>query len=161
MSKKESMSECSWWLREDTHGFVTGPAGEAETFIQGSTPGYHCLCPCLEQNVQSICFDKAGDRGPQEQGHTASYGPGVRHLGEHHIPVQKRNTGVPHGSNRIANRKWECLRGRMKKRLQSQGVNSLFSVPRLKRCGEFTSGNSLFPLGQPQMKPPWTWTPLT
>lgn len=138
------MSGCSWWLREDTQGFVTGPAGKAKASIQASIPGYQCLCPCLEQNVQSIDFDKAGDCGPREQVHTASHGPGVRHLREHHIPVQKRNTRVPHGSNRIVNRKWECLRGRMKQRLWSQGVNSLFSVPRLRSCGEFTLGNSLF-----------------
>lgn len=138
------MSVCSWWLREDTQGFVTGPAGEAEASLQASTSGYQCLCPCLEQNVQSICFDKTGDHRPQEQGHTALHGPGLRHSRKHHIPVQKRNTCVPRGSHRIAKRKRECLRGRMKQRLWSQGVSSLFSAPRLKSCGEFTSGNSLF-----------------
>lgn len=49
--------------------------------------------------------------GPENRATLLHMGQGVRHLRERHIPVQKRNTRVPHGSNRISNRKWNVSEG--------------------------------------------------
>lgn len=141
VSKKEGMSECSWQPRKDTQGFVPGPTGEGVSALALSTMS------------KAFPLTRLVTLGPEDRGTLPHVSQGSNACGSI-ISLFIRGVLVCL-VDRTANKKWKCLRGRIKQSWQSQGGSSLFSVPRLKSCREIASGNSLYLWAGLKWSHPW------